>query len=314
MTFDAESATWNDGGVPIPELSFTTALTSWQFAPASTVLVCVTAALYAAGARRTSIGRASRTSFLIGCGTWFVAANGFTAVYGEVLFWVRALQFVLLVPLTGFLLAAGRPVSVLASQRWARRPLVRWGRRPIARLLLSPPATAALMLVTPWLLFLTPWYRATVSDSVVDDLTGVLLVFVGAVYFYARLQVDPVPRHRHAGLSLLIATAETLGDGVLGVILWQGGVLGEVVRQATQRDWGPSARTDQTIGAGVLWVLGDAVGLPFLMYLFSRWRTDDERTADRTDHDSAPAGPESPVTERPWFLDDPDLTDRFRHR
>ncbi|MBY4569316.1 hypothetical protein ACN95_04655 [Gordonia sihwensis] len=79
--------------------------------------------------------------------------------------------------------------------------------------------------------------------------------------------MDPVPRHRHAGLSLLtllIAAGETLGDGVLGVILWQGGVLGAVAQQAMQRNWGPPA--------------------------------------------SAVA------TDRPWFLDDPELSERFRRR
>ena len=56
-------------------------------------------------ARGSRVARTPRASFLAGCAVWWIAADGFTAVYGEVLFWVRALQFVLLVPLAGFLLA-----------------------------------------------------------------------------------------------------------------------------------------------------------------------------------------------------------------
>ncbi|EGD53910.1 cytochrome c oxidase assembly protein [Gordonia neofelifaecis] len=302
--------------MPIGELTFSSALTTWHFDLSSTLLACAAAVTYLSLARGSRIGVGSRAAFVAGCAVWWVTANGFVAVYGEVLFWVRALEFVLLTLVAGFLLAAGRPVSAIASHRRSRWTLVHLGRSRAARWLLSPLATSALMLVTPWLLFLSPWYAAVNDDPAVDQVTQTVLVLVGAVYFYARLQVDPVPRHRHAGLSLVIATAETLGDGLLGVALWQGGVLAEVVQQALQRDWGPSPRTDQTIGAGVLWVLGDVVGLPFLMFLFTRWRVDDERSADRIDAATAPS-PEpdgTATTERPWFLDDPELADRLRRR
>ncbi|ALG83697.1 cytochrome c oxidase assembly protein [Gordonia phthalatica] len=302
--------------MPPAELTVHTALTSWRFDPVSTVLCLVCVVSYLAAARGGRVGRGTRAAFVAGCAAWWFTANGFIAVYGDVLFWVRALGFVLLTLVAGFLLAAGRPVTVAVAHRRLRRAALRAGRSWGARWLLSPLATSMLMLVTPWLLFLTPWYSATVESAVAQRATESLLVAVGTVYFYARLQADPVPRHRHAGLSLVIATAETLGDGVLGVVLWQGWVLDAVVRQAMLRDWGPSPRTDQTVGAGILWVLGDVVGLPFLMYLFARWRADDDRSARAADVAlTSPAEPTDGVaTDRPWFLDDPELSERFHRR
>lgn len=300
--------------MPLTELSLHAALTSWRFDPVSTVLCLVCVASYLTAARGGPVPRGARVAFVAGCGTWWFTANGVIAVYGDALFWMRALDFVLLTLVAGFLLAAGRPVTVVVAHRRARRFVLRAGRSRGARLTLSPVATAALMLVTPWLLFVTPWYAATLDSTAVLRATQTWLVATGALYFYARLQVDPVPRHRHAGLSLVIATAETLGDGVLGVVLWQGAVLDAVTRQALIRDWGPSPRTDQTVGAGILWVLGDVVGLPFLLYLFARWRSDDERSARAVD--APPTSPDDPtdsvVTDRPWFLDDPELSARLR--
>ena len=70
---------------------------------------------------------------------------------------------------------------------------------------------------------------------------------------------------------------------------------------ALHRDWGPDQRLDQTIGAGVLWILGDLVGVPFVLLLM-RSLSRDERahavavdaeldTAERADADeAAPSG------------------------
>jgi len=73
-------------------------------------------------------------------------------------------------------------------------------------------------------------------------------------------------------------------------------------------------RLDQTIGAGVLWILGDVVGLPFVLLLM-RALSRDERahavevdaeldTAEQTDDEAAPSGL--------WWENDPQLRERFR--
>ena len=85
---------------------------------------------------------------------------------------------------------------------------------------MHPLTTSLAMLATPWLLYLTPWYTATLEDEWIGALTRIGLVVVGFGYFYARLQADPVPRKYPQLISLLISVAETLGDGVWG---WSSG-------------------------------------------------------------------------------------------
>ncbi|CPW28632.1 Conserved hypothetical protein (Copper resistance D precursor?) [Mycobacteroides abscessus] len=151
-----------------------------------------------------------------------------------------------------------------------------------------------------------------------------MLVLIGFSYFYARLQVDPVPRRYPQLISLLISVAETIGDGVLGLVLWQGPLVASTYYLALHRSWGPDLRTDQTIGAGILWVLGDVLGLPFLLLLMRALSADDKAHAAQIDAEldrvgqspsaTATAPAENLVTSTLWWENDPQLRDRFgRH-
>ena len=55
-----------------------------------------------------------------------------------------------------------------------------------------------------------------------------------------------------------------IGDAVLGVVLWLGPLVATAwyAAQAT----GIDPRLDQTLGAGILWIGGDLVGLPFILH------------------------------------------------
>lgn len=311
-TFDGGPPRCDDGGVPPPPAPLDL-ITAWRVDVAGTVVVVAVGASYLWAWRRSALGRGPLTAFLLGCALWLWAGSGFPGVYGNLLFWARALQVVVLLMLVPFLLAAGRPITVAASLRLVRNRLPRVGRSPVVGFLLAPWTTSAAMLATPWLLYLTGWYPAVLHHSGVDAATRLVLVVVGVCYFIARLQIDPVPHRRHASLALLISVGEALGDGVLGVVLWQGPLVAASYYEALHRGWGPDPRTDQTYGAGVLWILGDVLGLPFLIYLFNRLRDDDRRTAVREDAAAPRAAAEDDADPgQPWWLDDPRLAQRFR--
>lgn len=57
----------------------------------------------------------------------------------------------------------------------------------------------------------------------------------------------------------MISIAETIGDGLLGVVLRLGPLVSVDYCQGLQRTWGPSLRVDQSIGACILWILGDVL-------------------------------------------------------
>ncbi|WP_442932029.1 hypothetical protein [Mycobacterium sp. 050134] len=80
------------------------------------------------------------------------------------------------------------------------------------------------------------------------------------------------------------------------------------------RPWGPDQRLDQTIGAGVLWILGNLVGWPFVLVLMRALSRDEKAHAVRVDaqldaEETAQAdGAGSPGV---WWEGDPQLRERF---
>lgn len=148
-------------------------------------------------------------------------------------------------------------------------------------------------------------------------------MLVGFAYFYARLQTDPVPRRYSQLISLVITIVESIGDGLLGIVLWLGPLIAASYYQQIDRQWGPSARVDQSIGAGILWLVGDVFGVGVIVVLMRFFSADESERAltvdaelDRADHenmvdDTGNSGAPSGL----WWVNDPQLRDRMgRHR
>ena len=109
---------------------------------------------------------------------------------------------------------------------------------------------------------------------------------VGFVYFYSRLQLDPVPHKYPHLISVVITFVEVIFDAALGLVLWLSPhIVAHDYYQALGRGWGPSLRDDQIIGAGILWIAGDAAGLPFLGALMRRMAVDDDKEAAEIDRE-----------------------------
>ena len=277
--------------VSVP-LDVGSAFTSWQGDPSTIVVIVLLAGGYLFATQRAGkagayIEPVRRLSFLAAIAFWFVAACSFVGVFSDTLFWVRALQVVLLLFVVPFGLAMGKPLTVL------RAALGQVGRGQFdavlasrwARVLTYPATSSVVMLATPWLLYMTPWYQRVLDDSFIDAITRLILVVVGFGYFYTRLQADPVPRRYPQLLSLAITVVEVIGDGTLGVVIWLGPQIAAAHYLGLERTWGPSPSLDQTIGAGVLWILGDVVGLPFLFALMRALTRDEKAKADAFDAD-----------------------------
>ncbi|MGH3722732.1 MAG: cytochrome c oxidase assembly protein [Mycobacterium sp.] len=302
------------------------AIGAWAFDTWSALLVVGLGAGYYWCYRRNS-ARERRLLMVFGAGllVWLLATMSAVGVYAQVLFWVRALQVLLLIFVVPFLLALGRPVTVIraaVSPVWQERiDLVL--RSAAARVFVHPFTTSVGMLATPWLLYLTPWYRATLEQPSVAALTRILLVLIGFGYFYARLQTDPVPHRYSQMVSMVISIAETLGDGVLGLVLWQGSLICADFYLNARTGWGPSVRDDQSFGAGILWIMGDVLSVPFLILLMRAFSVDEKTQAELVDSEldrldqiaeqqQYPQGDDDHVaTPSLWWDNDPQLRERF---
>jgi len=303
-------------------LTWAAMVQTWHLDLTSATVIVVVAAAYAwcyrrgRGAERT-VRPAQVTCFAVGVVLWAVATTSAIGAYAYALFWMRALQVLLMLYVVPFFLAQGKPVTVVrdALGPAGRDRIDRLLATRFARVLAHPLTTSLAMLGTPWLLYLTPWYTAALENEWIGAPTRIILVAVGFGYFYARLQTDPVPRRYSQGISLLITVAEALGDGVLGLVIWQGSLIGAAYYEGLHRSWGPDQRLDQTIGAGVLWILGDAVGWPFVLLLMRALSRDEKAHVVQVDAelDAAEAAEsESAAPSGLWWENDPQLRERFR--
>ncbi len=209
-----------------------------------------------------------------------------------------------------------------------------------------PPITTFVLVLTPFLVYFTPWYAAGLTSGFAAQVTRVALLVPGFVFFWTLLRVDPVPRAYPYVVTLWITAAEVVGDAVLGIaVIASTTLLAGPYYHGLARPWGPSLATSQVLGGGVLWILGDIVGVPFLAAQLIQMMREDEadarvidaeldaqetaaaaagagrslaaaQDASGTTAESGGTGVTSevgqPTTQRPWWETDSRFADRFR--
>jgi cytochrome c oxidase assembly factor CtaG len=337
-----------------PELTVARAFTEWVLDPWALAVIALAAAAYLTAVRR--VRRAGQRwgpgrviSFCgLGLGFAVVATMSFVGAYRPVLFYARAAQTVLLLLVVPLFLALGRPVSLaIAAFPPAGARIERAIGSRTAKIATFPAITTLVLVVTPFLAYFTSWYAAGFHSAPIRELTYLAFLLPGFAFFWTLLRVDPVPKAYPYVVSLWISGAEVIGDAVLGLaIIADPNLIAAAYYHAVARPWGPSLATDQVLGGGTIWVLGDLVGLPFLVAQLIQMIREDEADAEVIDAEldaaeagataaagptgaagaagapaGAPAGPGSagrpPGTGRPgaplrpWWESDPRFARRF---
>ena len=278
------------GGL-LPELTQSTALTTWEFQFIPALAVLVTSGLYLAGFRklqqrgdRWPVGRT--VAFLAGMGTLIIATQSSLAAYDTTLLWVHMLQHMLLVMVAPLLMALGAPIT-LALRTLSGRPravLLRVLHSPVVGVLTFPLVAGLLYIVNPWVLYFSPLYEETLRNPLLHDINHLHFVLIGCLWFWTLLGIDPLPNRPSYPARLIADFVSIPFHAFLGVtIMGASTILAGDYYLALDRGWGPSPLQDQQIAGGLLWASGDVISVALLLVLGMQWARASEREARATD-------------------------------
>src|SRR5579859_7286256 len=247
-----------------PELTVTRALTEWTLDPWMLALIVLLGGAYLAGVRRvrdTGSWPAARPIWFCGLGLGFllIATMSWVGVYQSVLMYPRAVQTVLLVLVVPLFLALGRPLTLFAAvfPRAGARLEAVIRCRPV-RILTFPAITTFVLVAVPFVMYFTSWYTAVFHSTTLRELTYLVLMVPGYVFFWTLLRVDPVPKEYSYAVSMWITGAEVIGDAFFGIaVIADQNLIGAGYFHALARPWGPTLGHDcQTNAETIRTLLG----------------------------------------------------------
>jgi len=315
-----------------PELTLGRAFTEWTADPAMIAFIVVLGGCYLLAVRKIrrdggQWGTGRVTAFCgLGLGFLVIATMSWVGVYTPVLFYPRAVQTVLLVLVVPLFLAMGKPLTLTETAfPGTSRGMHAVVKSRVARVVTFPAITALALVAVPMVMYFTSWYTAVFHSGTIREFTYLALMVPGYVFFWTLLRVDPVPRMYLYGVAMWITAAEVVGDAFFGIaVIADNNLIAAPYYHAVGYPWPPTLATSQVIGGGIIWILGDFVGLPFLAVQLIQMMREDKAEAAAIDaeldardaaraaetHESDDAAPEA---ERPWWENDPRFTERFKN-
>ncbi len=226
----------------------------------------------------------------VGMGAFYVATSSGLAAYDTALLSVHMVQHMVLAMLVPLALALGAPVTLALRTlpHTPRRWLLVVLHSRAAKVLSFPPLTLALYVVSPWALYISSWYDATLTHVWLHELMHLHLVVVGTLFFWPIVGIDPVPGRVGYPARMLLVVLTLPFHAFLGVtIMGQDTLLGgdhyRALRELPGYGWLPDPLDDQHLAGGLLWSSGDLVGLVLLGVLFAQWVRSSLKEAARED-------------------------------
>ncbi|WP_235536025.1 cytochrome c oxidase assembly protein [Nocardioides sp. Root190] len=279
----------------LPRFDASALLTEWSLAPLPLVVTVWGAGLYALGVlvmrKRGDAWPVGRSlAWGIGLLAFYLATSSGLAAYDTVLVSVHMVQHMILSMIVPLSLALGAPVT-LALRTLPRRPrgwLLAVLHSRVAKVLGFPPLAFGLYVISPWALYFSGWYDASLSSVFVHEMMHVHLVAVGALFFWPIVGVDPLPGRVAHPFRVLLTVMTLPFHAFLGVtIMGQSTLLGgdhyPSLHDGPMGSWLPDPFVDQNLAGGILWGAGDLVGVVFFVVLFVQWVRSSMKEAERED-------------------------------
>jgi len=256
-----------------------------------TVVLLVAGGLYLYGVHRLKARGdhwpVSRTVLFVGCGLGIVAIATLSglAAYDDTLFSAHMVQHMLLSMIAPIFLALGAPVT-LALRTLPQRPrrwLLALLHSRFAKVVTFPILTFGLFVASPYALYFSGWYEATLDNRLLHELLHAHFLLVGCFFFWPLIGLDPLPGRAPYPLRALTMFLSMPFHAVLGLTIMQStSLLAADHYRSLDLAWVDPV-IDQQIGGGLLWASGDLVSLLMLGALIVQWIKASEREAARED-------------------------------
>jgi len=256
-----------------------------------TVALLVAAGLYLYGTHRLRARGdhwpVLRTVFFVGCGLGIVAIATLSGLgaYDDTLFSAHMVQHMLLSMIAPIFLALGAPVTLalrtlpVRYRRWLMALL----HSRFARVMTFPIVSFGLFIASPYALYFSGWYEATLNNRVLHELLHAHFLLVGCLFFWPLIGLDPLPGRAPYPLRALMMFLSMPFHAVLGLTIMQStALLAADHYRELDLSWVDPLK-DQEVGGGLLWASGDIVSLLMLGALIAQWMRASEREAVRED-------------------------------
>jgi putative copper resistance protein D len=266
----------------LPRFTAGSVFTEWGIDPVLFIGTVWVAGLYLLGVwtlrQRGDAWPVGRTlAFVVGgMGSFYVVTSSGIGAYDTTLLSVHMVQHMVLSMVVPLFLALGAPVTLALRTlpRWPRGYLLAVLHSRVAKVLTFGPLTLALYVVSPWALYFSGWYRASLEHAYVHEMMHLHLVLVGALFFWPLMGIDPLPGRVAYPFRLLMIFLTLPFHAFLGVtIMSQSDLIGGdwYPRLHETMAWLPDPLEDQHVAGGILWGSGDLIGLLFFAVLFVQW-------------------------------------------
>lgn len=303
----------------LPSPSLAAAFTQWTWQPLAIALAVGAALWYVRASRRAGVWPIRRTvGYLLGLALLIWTTCGFFGAYSTSLYWTWASRVLIVWLVVPAVVLAGKPLHLAADGGALRRLLDSTPARVLGHPLVAPATVPVLSAV----LFFGPVPAWAVQAPPFAWALDLVLCALGLLALAPLLG----PGRRESGL----AVAAALSIGMIELIL--DAIPGIVLRLHTHlvtgfwdhRDthpWSPAPLHDQQLAGAIVWVVAEAIDLPFLVLAFRRWLRADANDAAEIDavldaervarRALAPGPGIEADRDAPWWLNDPEMQRRL---
>ena len=211
--------------------------------------------------------------------------------YGMYLFSAHMVQHMMLSMVVPLFLLLGAPITLTLrvlhpagpGRTGPREMLLALLHSRFAKVVASPLFTLPLFIVSLYGLYFSSLFDFLMKSRVGHDAMLVHFLFVGLLFFWPVMGVDPAPHRSPYVIRILELFAVMPFHAFFGIAIMMSNSVFETVFANPPASWHLTALSDQNTAGSLAWGFGEAPTIMVLLVLFVQWSKSDQREARRKD-------------------------------